>query len=717
LSFRGVVARGGVIAWLLPTRNDERPPIRHADFVCRSPPSPLSSEEDTPNLSEVEPAMRFLLSLTLLAIPSFAVAQEKMKFDEVKEVAPGVFFRYSSISATDKSIPFGGCNNIWFVMDDYVVVFDANFPKEAGDVIAAVKKTTDKPIRYVLDSHHHGDHAYGNEVWAKAGATIVSQALCAQWLRDKGAAEWDEASKGPNGRKDLTTSKVRVPDLTFDDKLVFDDGHHRVEFHFLGHAHTPGDAVAWVPAHKILCTGDACVNGAFNFMGHSDSASWIRVLDRMAAFEPKIVCPGHGLPMGPELLKTQQRYFVDLRAQVQRGIDKKLDFDDIVRQMDMPWQTEWTGLDIKERKDNIQYVYDELTGRVAPWDLFEQYGLYAGNSPTKKDAGWTAPKKIVVPALMPARLMDLKRIAPEVSFIPVATAAEAAKEAAGADAIVGFCSADIVKANPKIRWIQISHAGVEKELVPEVVKSSAVVTNMARVYGPNVADQGFALLLSLTRPNVFGPTATRDLKSFLGEDGKLSDAAFSKKFPAHELDGKTMVIVGLGGIGTQAARRAHAFGMQVQAVDPNDKIERPSFVERIHRPDQMMDLLPKADVVFVCCPLTDKTRGMFGSEQFSKMKKSALFINVGRGGLVKTEALVGALKSGEIAGAGLDVTDPEPFPMNHPLRELKNVALSPHQGGQSEGGRDRQWRLFRENIRRFVAGEPLLCVVDKQKGY
>jgi D-3-phosphoglycerate dehydrogenase len=99
------------------------------------------------------------------------------------------------------------------------------------------------------------------------------------------------------------------------------------------------------------------------------------------------------------------------------------------------------------------------------------------------------------------------------------------------------------------------------------------------------------------------------------------------------------------------------------------------------------------------------------------MKPSALFINVGRGGLVRTDALLKALQKGEIAGAGLDVTDPEPFPMSHPLRQLKNVALSPHQGGQSDGARDRQWRLFRENIRRFVAGEPLLCVVDKQKGY
>src|SRR5579871_6401916 len=93
-----------------------------------------------------------------------------MKFNDVREVAPGVFFRYSAISATDPSVQFGGCNNVWVVFKDYVAVIDANFPKEAGDVLEAVKKTTDKPVRYVLDTHHHGDHAYGNAVWAKAGA-------------------------------------------------------------------------------------------------------------------------------------------------------------------------------------------------------------------------------------------------------------------------------------------------------------------------------------------------------------------------------------------------------------------------------------------------------------------------------------------------------------------------------------------------------------------
>src|SRR5437879_4223507 len=154
----------------------------------------------------------------------------QMKFNEVKEVAPGVFFRYSAISATDKNVVFGGSNNIWVVFEDYVVVIDANFPKEASDVIEAIKKTTDKPIRYVLDTHHHGDHSYGNAVFAKAGASIVSQANCARWLREKGAQEFADAGRGPTGRKDVALSSLKVPEVVFDDQLVLDDGKQRMEF-------------------------------------------------------------------------------------------------------------------------------------------------------------------------------------------------------------------------------------------------------------------------------------------------------------------------------------------------------------------------------------------------------------------------------------------------------------------------------------------------------
>src|SRR5262249_41978409 len=232
-----------------------------------------------------------------------------------------------------------------------------------------------------------------------------------------------------------------------------------------------------------------------------------------------------------------------------------------------------------------------------------------GPSPTKKSAGWTAPKRIVVPNLMPARLLELKRIAPDALFVPVKSVEEAAREAGDADAVLGFCSSGIVTTGKKLRWIAVGHAGVEKDLVPELIKSDIVLTNTQRLYGPNVADQAMALLLNLTRgPIQKGPGNWKELKGV----GK-----------ADELHGKSMLIVGLGGIGTQIAKRAHAFGMRVMAIDANEALVKPDFVFSLSRPDSMMELLPKSDVVVLAVPLTDKTRGMFGASQFGVMKPTA----------------------------------------------------------------------------------------------
>jgi cyclase len=635
----------------------------------------------------------------LITVPWSRAGEDlpQMKFNEVKQIAPGVFFRYSSISATDKTIPFGGSNNTWVVFDDYVVVIDANFPKEAGDVIEAVRKTTKKPIRYVFDTHHHGDHAYGNAVFGDAGASVIAQANCARLLRVNGPTEFAEAGKGATGRKDVANSRLKVPNVVFDDKLVLDDGTQRIEFLFMGHAHTAGDAVAYMPQHKILCTGDACVNGAYNFMGHSDSASWIRALEKMQQLDVKLVCPGHGPLAGQDLLAKQKRYFVELREMVRKGVEAGQAVEDVHKNLEMPWYKDWTG--VVPTADNVKHVYAELTGRVAPWDLSEEFGVYEGPSPTKKTPGWVKPKRIVVPAgLMPARLAELKQIAPEVEFIPARSADDAAEVVKDADAILGFCTADIVKAGKNLRWIQYGSAGVEKVLFDDLVKSPIVLTNAQRIYGPQVADQAFALLLTLTR----------GIRPLPGTEPTTANLT--------ELHGKTMVVVGLGGVGTQIARRAWAFGMRVRAVDPRD-MERPAFVFSLDKPAKLDELLPAADVVVLACPLTAETRGMFDAKKFQAMKKTAYFINIARGGLVSTEALATALEKKHLAGAGLDVSDPEPLPEEHPLRKLANVVISPHSGGQSPEGRERQWRLFRENVRRFVEGEPLLCVVDKAKGY
>ncbi|HMF14565.1 MAG TPA: NAD(P)-dependent oxidoreductase, partial [Gemmataceae bacterium] len=500
-------------------------------------------------------------------------------------------------------------------------------------------------------------------------------------------------------------------------------GTQRIEFYFFGHAHTAGDTFAYLPKHKLVCTGDACVNGAFNFMGHSDSASWIRSLERAQQLDVKWVLPGHGPIAGKDLLETQKRYFVELRKQVQKGIDANQSLAEIQKSIDMPWYKEWTT--VKPSAVNVEHVYGELTGRVKAWDLEEDLGIVEGGpSPTKDTPGWTKPRRIVIPDVMPARLAELKRVAPDIEFIPVKNAADAAKNVEDADAVIGFCSADIVKNGKKVRWIQTAHAGVEDDLSPELVASQITLTNLQRVHGPNTADHAFALLLALSRNLRPDMLATRPTARRLpaDPDGKESDRPGADKpgtdqlEARQELHGKTMLVVGLGGLGTEVARRARAFGMRVMAIDPKE-MERPAFVFSLDQPGKLMELLPNADVVVLACPLTAETRGLIGAEQFKAMKKNAYVINVARGGVIKTDDLVAALQQKQIAGAGLDVTDPEPLGRTHLLLRLSNCVISPHVAGQSPEVKGRQWRLWRENVRRFVAGEPLLCVVDKAKGY
>jgi glyoxylase-like metal-dependent hydrolase (beta-lactamase superfamily II) len=284
----------------------------------------------------------------------------EMKFNDVKEIAPGVFFRYSSIAANDPKIPFGGSNHTWIVFKDYVVVIDANFPKEAADVVADIKKTTKK----VLDTHHHGDHAYGNCVWAKEGAQIIASKPTARLLKVSGPKQWEDAAKD---RKDIKDNELKQPDITFDDKYELKDETQHVVFHAFGHSHTIGDACAYLPKHKILCTGDACVNGAFNYMGHSNSASWMKCLDQMAKLDIDLICPGHGKLARKDLLATQKRYLADLRAHVQKGVTDKKSLDDITSSFNPAWYKDWTGVTATETpmlKDNVKHVHAELTGKI-----------------------------------------------------------------------------------------------------------------------------------------------------------------------------------------------------------------------------------------------------------------------------------------------------------------------------------------------------------------
>ena len=296
--------------------------------------------------------------LPLIAATLFCLALP-LAADETKTIvtklAPGVYFRKAQTKPE-----FTGCNQGWIEFKDFVVVIDANFPNQAKKVIALIKKHTDKPIRYVFDTHHHGDHADGNIHYKRAGATIIAAARGRPLFDTTGAAGFETSKK--DKPQEYGSLKYSKPTLYFSNKLVLDDGTQRVEFIYFGHGHTMADAVAWLPKHKILFTGDSCVNGAFNYTGQSNTESWITVLNQMMELPVKTLAPGHGELGDKSVIATQRRYFVELRKYIQRAIDEGKKLEHIKKEIDLPFYTKWTGVDVKTREENLEHVYRELAG-------------------------------------------------------------------------------------------------------------------------------------------------------------------------------------------------------------------------------------------------------------------------------------------------------------------------------------------------------------------
>ena len=321
----------------------------------------------------------------------------------------------------------------------------------------------------------------------------------------------------------------------------------------------------------------------------------------------------------------------------------------------------------------------------------------------------SAQSKKVIAYLSPEMLKELARSAPNVKIV-AAGGADLAKEVVDADAIVGAqLTPELFKQAKRLKWLHIYSAGVEAHggqigLFPALINSDVVVTNSKNVYGPQIADHAFAFLLALTRRlNVTIPR--QPLEDWpAGRTGLF------------ELDGKTAVIIGVGGIGSQIAQRAHGFGMKVIGVDIRD-IPTSVFVQRVVPPDMLNSVLPEADVVFVSVPSTDKSNGMMGARQFELMKQGSYFIAVSRGKIYDHMALAKALESKRLAGAGLDATEPEPLPKGHPLWKFPNIVITPHTSGGSDNLQRRLDYIVSENIRRFGAGLPLLNVVDKKEGF
>ena len=313
--------------------------------------------------------------------------------------------------------------------------------------------------------------------------------------------------------------------------------------------------------------------------------------------------------------------------------------------------------------------------------------------------------KILLAGVYDDQLRSLCALFPAIEFVRTD---DVDVDVAEADALIGMSRAPFDKVfterfletNRTVRWAHAPGAGIDYYLFRNLASSKLTLTNGKIIQGPQVADQAVALTLCLTRRIGF------ILKGV--EKDCIPDPI--------ELRGKTAVVIGYGGIGMLVAERLAAFGMTVDVVT---EVGMPlvQSVRRIYFADQLMDALPQADVVVMAAPLTPRSRNMLGRHQFDVMKPEAYLVNVSRGGTVDLDALVEALSKGKLSGVGLDVTNPEPLPTEHRLRTFDRVIVTPHFAGRSDRFRERNWELITTNIRRFVAGLPLINVVDKVAGF
>lgn len=300
-----------------------------------------------------------------------------------------------------------------------------------------------------------------------------------------------------------------------------------------------------------------------------------------------------------------------------------------------------------------------------------------------------------------ATIQRINVISPDITVIARTTDEQWAHELPKADAVYGHLSGEDVATGRHLRWVQYNAAGVEHLLSPQLVAAAEVqVTNARGCHAAQIAEHVFGLLFGLTR----------NIAAYARSQQRVQRPT--------ELRGLTMGIIGLGSIGRETARRAKAMDMHVLAID-----ERPMFVEshrvadEIHSPDGLGEMLKRTDVLVVAAPHTPRSEGMIGDAQFALLKPTAQLINVSRGKLVKTDALLAALKEKRLAGAGLDVTDPEPLPDDHALWDQPNVIITPHIAGQSQFTEQRVQDVLVENVRRYTSGLALINLVDKQAGY
>ena len=311
---------------------------------------------------------------------------------------------------------------------------------------------------------------------------------------------------------------------------------------------------------------------------------------------------------------------------------------------------------------------------------------------------------LIFPPLTPGELAQVQAVSSELEIVNALTEEEALAAIPQAEGMYGNLSPAMLERADSLRWLQTPIAGLEHYMYPALAEGDVVVSNMAKIYGDMIADHAFCFILMFARG--IHLYMRRQIR---GE--------WRKGTSVRHLGDCTLGVIGLGGIGTELARRGKAHAMRVIAVDarPNETLGKSLGLDALWPQDRLHELLGESDFVVSCVPQTPETVGLIGADQLGQMKRSAYLINISRGVVVRLDALVDALQSGRIAGAALDVYETEPLPAGHPLWQMENVILTPHVAADNPHVPQRRIDTLRDNLRRYLAEEPVRNIVDKRR--
>jgi phosphoglycerate dehydrogenase-like enzyme len=331
---------------------------------------------------------------------------------------------------------------------------------------------------------------------------------------------------------------------------------------------------------------------------------------------------------------------------------------------------------------------------------------------------------VIHPPVEPERLDKILAVARPMEVVNSSNEGHALQHMSDADAFFGKITPRLLAAASRLRWVQAPTASLEHYLFPELMAHACVLTNMRGLFSDVIADQvmGYVSCFARNLHLYVLQAAEGRWAPIGGEEARVSFASgpgtVSSIDRAHRhLADATLGIVGLGAIGHEISRRAAAFGMRVVAVDPRS-MDRPPEVSALWSVQELPQLLGQSDFVVIAAPHTPQTAAMFRRPQFQQMKRDAYLINIGRGAIVVLDDLVDALNAGEIAGAALDVFEIEPLPPDHALWKMPGrVIITPHVAGYSPRIAGRHLETLLDNISRFLRGEPLRNVVDKEKWF